>query len=386
MSILASKVLEVAENEVGYLEKRNANNLDSKTENVGDANYTKYGRDMVKWVGNPYTTHDAWCDTFTDWCFVTAYGKQIAMSLLNGWSAYTPTSAQYFKNIGQWFEHNPKAGDLIFFKNNVRICHVGLVYKVDATKVYTIEGNTSSKGTDVIVENGGGVFKKSYTLNNPRIAGYGRPKYTDEPKAVIPQQSKYIHGIDISACQGDIDFGLVKQSGVKFAVLRVTTKNNEVDPYFEKYYKGCITYQMTPAVYKYSYARTEEEALEEANKVLEVLGTRKPNIWYDLENNNQLQEIGKDGIDKVAKMFLETCRRNGHKVGIYCSLNWYRNYISKDLKDKYPFWLARYGTNNGLLDESYKPNLGEVGWQYTSRGRVDGIKGDVDLDVMYTRL
>lgn len=383
MSILASKVIEVADNEVGYLEKKNANYLDSKTENAGSNNYTKYSRDLLKWIGSPYSQGQPWCDMFVDWCFITAYGKQTAMSLLNGWSAYTPTSAQYFKNIGAWVTNNPKAGDVIFFKNNTRICHTGIVYKVDATKVYTIEGNTSSTGTDVVVPNGGGVFRKSYLLNNSKIAGYGRPKYTEEPSAVVPTNTKYTYGIDISACQGDIDFGLVKQSGVKFCVMRVTTKNNQVDPYFERYYNACRTYQITPNVYKYSYAKTEEEALYEANRVMEVLGSRNPVIWYDLENQNQLNQIGKDGITRVAKMFLETCGRNHFRVGIYCNLNWYRNYIDKSLKDKYNFWIARYGTNNGMMDEKYKPNLGEKGWQYTSRGHVDGIKGDVDLDIMY---
>lgn len=377
------KVLEIAENEVGYLEKASNKDLDSKTANAGDKNYTKYARDLLKWVGSPYAQGVAWCDMFVDWCFITAYGKAQALELLRGWAAYTPTSAEYFKQNCQWVTV-PQPGDVIFFKNNTRICHTGLVYKVDATTVYTIEGNTASHGSDVVIPNGGGVFKKSYKLSNPAIAGYGRPAYEKEEPATIPTKSnKYIYGIDISANQKDVNFSLLKQAGIMFAVLRVTTKTGQIDAKFEQYYKGCISYGIRPAVYKYSYAQTEAEAIAEAEGVIATLKGRKVVIWYDLENTNQLHAIGKAGIDTVAKAFLETCSKAGYAVGIYCNLDWYKNYISSDLKKKYSFWLARYGVNNGMLDEKYKPNLGEVAWQYTSAGKIDGIDGNVDLDVQY---
>lgn len=167
------KVITVANNEVGYLEKKTKNNLDSKTTNAGSNNYTKYWADMApSYQGQP------WCACFVNWCFKHAYGEAEAKNLLctkGAWSYYTPTSAQYFKNKGQWYK-DPIPGDVIFFKNSTRICHTGLVYKVDGNKVYTIEGNTS--GGSTLVANGGGVAKKSYALNYGRIAGYGRPNYS----------------------------------------------------------------------------------------------------------------------------------------------------------------------------------------------------------------
>ena len=382
--ILASKVIDIALNEELYLEKASANNLDSKLANAGDKNYTKYSRDLVKLIGSPYAQGVAWCDIFVDWCFIQAYGKDTAKKLLGGWSAYTPTSAQYFKNMNQW-SSTPSVGAIIFFRNDVRICHTGIVYKVDATKVYTIEGNTASQGTDVVVPNGGGVFKKSYLLTNPAIAGYGVPKYDKEDEVIIPVKpsSKYTYGMDISANQGNVDFSLVKASGVQFAVLRSTTANGQPDVKFEQYYKGIMTYGIAPACYKYSYAKTEQEAIAEAWTVLKLLGNRKIAIWYDLENANQVLQIGKAGIERVANAFLSTCILSGYGVGIYCNLNWYKNYISAGLKKRYTFWIARYGKNNGQLDEQYKPNVGEQAWQYTSHGHVDGIQGNVDLDVIY---
>jgi len=168
--ISPDKVIEVAFAEVGYLEKASNNQLDSKTANAGDRNYTKYARDLFPDLqGQPY------CDMFVDWCFVKAYGKATAKKLLGGFSAYTPESAQYFKDRNQWYTDNPEKGDEIFFENSVRICHTGLVYNADSENVYTIEGNTSAG--EQVIPNGGGVCKKSYKLHDSRIAGYGRPNY-----------------------------------------------------------------------------------------------------------------------------------------------------------------------------------------------------------------
>lgn len=371
-------VLRVAENEVGYLEKASNSNLDNKTANAGSANFTKYGRDLVKEIGSPYANGVAWCDEFVDWCFIRAYGKKGAKELLLGYSAYTQTSAGYFKNNKQWHESNPKAGDIVFFKNETRICHTGIVYKVDGVKFYTIEGNTTS--STEVVPNGGGVYKKSYSLNNTKVAGFGRPKYSDIAEMEIPNDG-YVHGIDISENQGIVNFSMLKGQGVQFVVLRSTTKNYQPDVKFESYLKGCKTYKIDYSCYKYSYARTVEDAIKEADSVIKLLGNDKMTIWYDVENVNQINAIKKSGLTDICNAFLTRCRDAGYDVGIYCNLNWYKNYISDELKKKYKFWIARYGKNNGQLDNKYKPS-NAYAWQYTSVGRIDGITGDVDLDVI----
>ena len=174
----ASKVIKVAEAEVGYLEKKSNKSLDSKTANAGSANYTKYGRDMHKLYPSVMDFPAAWCDAFVDWCFQKAYGVANAKGLLGGnFNDYTVASAQLYKNKKAWGTV-PKVGAQIFFKNSTRICHTGLVYKFDKTYVYTIEGNTS--GASGVIRNGGGVCKKKYKRTNSKIAGYGYPKYDEE--------------------------------------------------------------------------------------------------------------------------------------------------------------------------------------------------------------
>lgn len=192
MENTVNKVLQIAEAEVGYLEKsksaylKNPNVLYSKTDGAGTDNYTKYNYEMHKIYPQVMDgLGAAWCDCFVDWCFYKAYGVATAKSLLGGnFDDYTVASAQMYKNKKAWYTSNPKVGDQVFFKNNTRICHTGLVYKVDSSYVYTIEGNTSNASG--VVANGGGVAKKKYALNYAKIAGYGRPKYDPEPVSVKP--------------------------------------------------------------------------------------------------------------------------------------------------------------------------------------------------------
>lgn len=182
----ASKVVEIALGEVGYLEKKSNKSLDSNTANAGYNNYTKYARDLDK-ISSFYNGKKngyAWCDVFTDWVFVEAFGVEKAKELLcqpdKSYGAGCYYSARYYKNKGQFHTQNPKPGDQIFFWNSSKtdVAHTGIVYDVDRTYVYTVEGNTSS--TSGVVANGGGVFCKKYKLNYARIYGYGRPKYDVE--------------------------------------------------------------------------------------------------------------------------------------------------------------------------------------------------------------
>ena len=182
MSNTVDKVIKIALDEVGYLEKsKKAYNkdhkiLDSKEEGAGSDNYTKYGRDMNALYPKVMDFPAPWCDCFVDWCFYKAYGETEAKALLGGdFNDYTRHSAKYYQDKGKWHTSDPKVGDQIFFKHSTGIYHTGLVYKVDKGYVYTIEGNTNSALG--VVANGGSVRCKSYSLSYNRIAGYGRPNY-----------------------------------------------------------------------------------------------------------------------------------------------------------------------------------------------------------------
>lgn len=178
------KAVQIALDEVGYCEKKTNDDLDSKTGNAGYNNFTKYARDLdaLKDFYNTQkqtkTSSVPWCDIFIDWCFWKAYGEDLALKMLcqpkKSAGAGCTQSVAYYRNAGRFF-WTPVVGDQIFFTWAGEIEHTGLVYAVDSSKVYTVEGNTSGK-TD-LVANGGSVCKKEYLRSSSIIYGYGRPDY-----------------------------------------------------------------------------------------------------------------------------------------------------------------------------------------------------------------
>lgn len=184
------KLISTASSEIGYKEKASNKNLDDKTANAGKGNFTKYARDLVNLIGSPYSQGAAWCDMFVDWCFIQTFGKDNAKKMLGGWSAYTPTSANFYKNAGRFFK-SPKIGDQIFFKNSERINHTGIVVNVGDITVYTIEGNSSNM-----------VQSRSYFKSDTKIAGYGRPNWSIVVTKEEPKTNQWplatVEGVDIS--------------------------------------------------------------------------------------------------------------------------------------------------------------------------------------------
>lgn len=177
-----AKAVKIARAEVGYLEKKSNSKLDSKTANAGSANYTKYGRDMHKLYPSVMDFPAAWCDAFVDWCIYQACGLVTAdakTALCGNLDDYTVQSADYYKAKKRWGT-KPKLGAQVFFTDaSGGICHTGIVFAYGPTVVRTVEGNTSSASG--VVSNGGGVAEKSYSIGYRHIAGYGYPKYSEEP-------------------------------------------------------------------------------------------------------------------------------------------------------------------------------------------------------------
>lgn len=191
-----------------------------------------------------------------------------------------------------------------------------------------------------------------------------------------------IKGIDVSSYQEKPDWAKVKKAGINFAILRIHQKNGP-DSSFEHNYRGCRTNAISIGGYKYSYALTEAQALEEAEETLAVLSGRGMDfpVFYDLEWEKQ-KKLGKAAVEKIAETFLNRIKKAGYKVGIYCNVDWYQNILTTKLKS-YDLWLARYPANdNGTMQTRLKPTAG-IGWQYSSKGKVVGISGNVDMNVFY---
>lgn len=233
------RIIEIAKAEIGYLEKKSNKDLDSKTANAGNGNYTKYARDLDNVAGfyNGKKNGYDWCDIFVDWCFYKAFGVTRALELLcqpqKSCGAGVYYSAQYYKNKKQFYTSNPQAGDQVFLN---KYNHTGLVIKVDGNYIYTIEGNTSSPVNCV--------KKKKYALNSTYIVGYGRPNYAEdiiepvepnEPVEPTPAP-EIIYGLEVGDKVKIIKTGNASADGDKHKAIgigwiRYVTKIHKGHPY-----------------------------------------------------------------------------------------------------------------------------------------------------------
>lgn len=197
-------------------------------------------------------------------------------------------------------------------------------------------------------------------------------------------------GIDVSSYQGTIDWAKVKANGCNFAILKIIRKDLTKDKSFEDNVIGCDKNNLTWDVYNYSYASTVNKFISDANVVIKALNGRKCTVWLDIEDKVQ-KGIGQVLIDGILA-YQKVIESSGCKFGVYTGLSFYNSYIRPYAKQlTCPFWIARYynGYNEMYFgvtpNEAYKPNIDNIlyGWQFTSSGKINGIQGNVDVNIVY---
>lgn len=378
MNYTASKLLAIARAEIGYKEKETNANLDNKTANAGDENYTKYARDLH--AAGYYQANKngyAWCDIFVDWCFLQLCGGDpiLAQKLIcqNGpYGAGCYWSAKYYKEAGRFYTDNPQPGDQIFFNN---YAHTGIVEKIVDGTVYTIEGNTSNQVKD-----------RTYALGSSKIDGYGRPLYDaeDKPAETTPSSFAGAKGIDVSKWQGEIDWEKVKAAGVEFAMIRLGYGSEDgsacgMDKYFAQNVANAVKAGIDVGCYFYSYALSVEAVKKEAEYVVDVLSEYKGVFTYpvafDIEDKSQAG-LGKSVLTDMVITFGDIIEKAGFYCAVYCNLNWIENYLDDSKLTRFDHWLAQWAHS-----PTYTGAFGM--WQHSSTGKVDGISGNVDMDIAY---
>ena len=200
---------------------------------------------------------------------------------------------------------------------------------------------------------------------------------------------KELYGIDVSSHQGVIDWKNVKESEIDFAIIRAGYRGYgsgalKIDERFYENMKGAYDNNIDYGVYFYSQAINEAEAEEEAYFVINALKgyNIKYNIVIDSEYSTSKRTGRADYLTvnertKVCKKFCETVEKLGYKSMIYASKSWFYNNLNIDELNKFDTWVAHYTTDK--TDYKYDYSI----WQYTSKGKVNGINGNVDLDIMY---
>ena len=173
---MAQDIVAVAMTQVGYLEGSLGGTV------AGSNNLQKYGQWYDNNVDNIGVTRAAWCAAFVSWC---AKEAGVPSSIVK-YHAYCPYGVNWFKNQGRFYasasrggSYIPKPGDIVYFApaGSSVSSHIGIVRSCNGSTVYTIEGNTSGQNGEV--NEGGGVFAKSYSLSYSRLLGYGVPAYQD---------------------------------------------------------------------------------------------------------------------------------------------------------------------------------------------------------------
>ncbi len=193
-------------------------------------------------------------------------------------------------------------------------------------------------------------------------------------------------GIDVSKWNGTIDWDKVKKAGVDFAIIRAGYRGSVTgslveDPYFMENVKGAANAGIDIGVYFFTQATNEVEAVEEASVVLALVREHRINypIFIDTEGaggNGRADGLDRETRTQVCEAFCRTIENADYPAGIYASRNWYNNNLDMDRLDPYFIWLAEY-RDVPLYQGYYRM------WQYTSKGRIDGIEGNVDMNIRY---
>lgn len=196
-----------------------------------------------------------------------------------------------------------------------------------------------------------------------------------------------LKGIDVSEFNGVIDWAAVKASGkVDFAILRsgLGWTDGDIsirqDKRFVENVRGCEENGIPYGIYHYSYCIKPENARKEAQyaiKLIQAAGA-KPlyPIWLDLEAEAQIP-LGKTALTGLAADWMDELERAGYYAGIYSYRAFLENYLDMDKLSEYDVWLAE-------VDVTAPKYRGAYGmWQYSWKGEVPGINGDVDLDCAY---
>lgn len=200
------------------------------------------------------------------------------------------------------------------------------------------------------------------------------------------RKTSYV-GVDISKFQDYVDFVKVKKAGIEFVMLRVGARGYGtgqliLDEYFNDNIKRATDAGLDVGVYFFSQALTPEEAVEEANMVIESLGEYQISypVAFDMElienDTARTDSLTRAERTEITKAFLDTISAAGYKTLIYGNKEWLLKEIDMSKLTAYDVW---YSQGADIPDYPYKFGM----WQYSFQGSVDGIAGYVNMDISF---
>ena len=208
----------------------------------------------------------------------------------------------------------------------------------------------------------------------------------DEEAAIDTMDASAHWGIDVSKWNKEIDWEQVADSGVEFVIIRCGYRGSNSgylveDPYFEQNIRGAKKAGLKVGVYFFTQAIDVTEAVEEASIALTLCAEYELDypIFIDTEGaggNGRADNLDAVTRTEVCDAFCRTIESSGYRAGVYASCNWFNNNLISDGLGHHYIWLAEY---RKVPQYSGKYDM----WQYTSKGSVAGIDGNVDLNIGY---
>ena len=206
--------------------------------------------------------------------------------------------------------------------------------------------------------------------NNPRV------NFTDFVDYYCYENVSY--GIDVSAWQTNVDYEKVKAQGCEFVIMRMGYFYGDIvmDDYYQQNMENATNAGLDVGVYFYTTANTEDEAREQARWIVEQLDGRELDypVAFDWEEWGQFQQYGMNvrDLNEIFEAFCDELEKNGYTGMLYSSKNFLNNFWTN--KNNRPVWLAHY------VDETDYDGQFAI-WQASAYGRMDGIEGDVDMNI-----
>ena len=200
--------------------------------------------------------------------------------------------------------------------------------------------------------------------------------------ALTPSAQPQYQGIDVSNWQGYIDYRQVKESGIEVVYIKASQGSRIKDPYFDINYENAKSNGLKVGFYHFLTATNSQEAEQEARFFASIIAGKEPDcklvMDYEIFGGVSIEES-----NNIAQVFLESVKRLTNKeVIVYSDLSNARDRFNRTIANNYELWIAYYGDYNKLRDIETSWEKW-IGVQYTDRGYVPGIRGNVDRD-LYT--
>ena len=251
-------------------------------------------------------------------------------------------------------------------------------------KLYLRKGNASYSYTGWQTIDGSTYFfdkNGNYVTGDQVIQG---AKYSFGSDGRLSSGSGVL-GIDVSKWNGSIDWNAVKNSGISYVIIRCGYRGSSTgalieDPKFRSNIQGAKNAGLKVGAYFFSQAVNEVEAVEEASMALNLVsgyGLNYP-IFLDVESSGgRGDKIDAGTRTAVCNAFCSTIQNSGYTAGIYANKTWLTSNINTGSLTGYKIWLAQYASS-----PSYSVTRHDM-WQYSSKGTVSGINGNVDMNISY---